>query len=128
MYYEVFGDVLAFGGTYHEQIFMSFWIFFRCQPSQSNNSFCNCSCGKWDGRNLCVVVGAIYRCYEREAFDLAMKNAIMWGFANARHWLCAWHLLCNANSNVGIFEMMPFTVEEMHVWWLWSWYIWRVVG
>lgn len=38
--------------------------------------------------------------------DLAMKNAIKKVFPNAYHRLCAWHLIRNATSNVGVPEFV----------------------
>lgn len=40
--------------------------------------------------------------------DLAMKNAIHRVFPQSHHRLCAWHLLGNATSNVGIPDFMPW--------------------
>ncbi|KAJ1401057.1 Zinc finger, CCHC-type [Sesbania bispinosa] len=40
--------------------------------------------------------------------DLAMRNTIRKVFPNAQHKLCAWHLLRNATSNVGIPDFMAY--------------------
>ena len=38
--------------------------------------------------------------------DLAMKNAIKKVFPAAHHRLCAWHMLRNASTNIGILDFM----------------------
>lgn len=45
--------------------------------------------------------------------DLAVKNAIHRVFPNARHMLCAWHLLHNAISIVGIPDLMSYLKKCM---------------
>ncbi|MCI18697.1 protein FAR1-RELATED SEQUENCE 5-like, partial [Trifolium medium] len=45
--------------------------------------------------------------------DLAMKNAIWRVFPRAHHRLCAWHLLRNAISNVGILDVMMYLKKCM---------------
>jgi len=42
-----------------------------------------------------------------------MRNAIKKIFPNAHHRLCAWHLLRNASSNIGIPEVMSYLKKCM---------------
>lgn len=40
--------------------------------------------------------------------DVSMRNAINRVFPNSHHRLCAWHLLCNAITNIGVPEFMSY--------------------
>jgi hypothetical protein len=52
--------------------------------------------------------------------DMAMRNAIRKVFPKSYHRLCAWHLLRNALSNIGILEFIPYfkkcMLGDMDVW------------
>ncbi|XP_024631987.1 protein FAR1-RELATED SEQUENCE 7 [Medicago truncatula] len=59
-----------------------------------------------------MVVGTILDCIITDG-DLAMKDSITKIFPAAHHRLCAWHLLKNASTKIGIPDFMPYLKKCM---------------
>lgn len=116
MNYKVFGDVLAFDAAYKKNRYMCpfvvfsgvnhhnqtivFAIFLVSNETEETyewllDQFLNAMKGK---APVSVITDG----------DVAMKNAIDKVFPNVHDRLCAWHLLRNAMTNVGIPEFMPY--------------------
>ena len=112
--YNVYGDVLAFDATYGTNKYHCPLVVFSGVNNHNHNV---------------IFAGAIVANEKEETYvwvleqfleamsgkspisvitdgDLAMKNAIKTVFPNAYHRLCAWHLIRNATSNVGIPEFV----------------------
>ncbi|XP_057420178.1 protein FAR1-RELATED SEQUENCE 5-like isoform X1 [Lotus japonicus] len=107
--YKVYGDVLAFDATYSKNKYLLPVVIFSGVNNHNRTTiFATAVVANeteetyvWllehflramDGKHPKAVItdGAV-----------VMKNAIQRVFPNAHHRLCAWHLLCNANTNIG---------------------------
>ncbi|XP_057422495.1 protein FAR1-RELATED SEQUENCE 5-like [Lotus japonicus] len=107
--YKVYGDVLAFDATYSKNKYLLLVVVFSGVNNHNRTTiFATAIVANeteetyvWlleeflkamDGKHPKTVItdGAV-----------VMKNAIHRVFPNVQHRLCAWHLLCNANTRIG---------------------------
>jgi transposase-like protein len=108
MDYVVFGDVMAFDATYRQNKYMCPLVVF-CGVNHHNQSviFGSAIVANESEETYVWLLGEFFKAMNCKApvsiitdGDVAMKNAIGRVFPNARHRLCAWHLLKKARSHV----------------------------
>ncbi|KAJ1382119.1 Zinc finger, CCHC-type [Sesbania bispinosa] len=116
MNYQVFGDVLAFDATYRKNKYMCPVVIFSA-VNNHNQTIVFASAIVSDETEQTYVwlleqLAQVMKGKESSSViidsDLAMRNAIRKVFPNAHHRLCAWNLLRNATSNVGIHDFMDY--------------------
>ncbi|KAJ1434107.1 MULE transposase domain [Sesbania bispinosa] len=110
MNYQVFGDVLAFDATYGKNKYRSPLVVFSGVNHHNRTTiFASAVVANetkdtyvWLLQKFNVVMKGKSPKLVITDGDMAMRNAIKRVFPNAHHRLCAWHLLRNSTSNVGI--------------------------
>ncbi|CAJ2636437.1 unnamed protein product [Trifolium pratense] len=114
--FEVFGDVLAFDATYRKNKYnCPFVVFSGVNHHNQTIVFATGLVTRETEETyvwlleqfVCAMQGKTPVSVITDG-DLAMKNAIIKVFPKAHHRLCAWHLLRNATTNVGIHESMRY--------------------
>jgi hypothetical protein len=116
MNYEIFGDVLAFDATYRKNKYnCPFVIFSGVNHHNQTIVFASGIVTReteetyvWLLEQFLTAMKGKHPLSVITDGDTAMKNSIKRIFPNAHHRLCAWHLLRNASSNVGLPEFMPY--------------------
>ncbi|XP_045791550.1 protein FAR1-RELATED SEQUENCE 5-like [Trifolium pratense] len=118
--YRVFGDVLAFDATYRKIKYMCPFVVFSGVNHHNQIVFATALVSKENEETYVWLLEQFMEAMEGKMpiyvitdGDLAMKNAIRRVFPRAHHRLCAWHLLCNTISNVGIPDVMPYLKKCM---------------
>ncbi|XP_058741737.1 protein FAR1-RELATED SEQUENCE 5-like [Vicia villosa] len=114
MNFKVFGDVLAFDATYGTNKYRCpLVVFFGVNNHNHNIIFGGAIVANEKEETYVWVLEQILEAMSGKSpisvitdGDLAMKKAIKKEFLNAYHWLCAWHLICNAMSNIGVPEFV----------------------
>lgn len=116
MNYDIFGDVIAFDATYRKNKYNCPFVIFSgvnhhnqtivfgtgIVISETEETYV------WLLEQLLSAMNGKQPLSVITDGDLAMKNAIKRVFPNAHHRLCAWHLLRNASTNIGIPEFMSY--------------------
>lgn len=116
MNYEIFGDVLAFDATYRKNKYnCPFVIFSGVNHHNQTVVFATGLVTRETEETYVWLLDQFATAMNGKAplsvitdGDVAMKNAIKSIFPKAHHRLCAWHLLRNASSNVGIADFMSY--------------------
>ncbi|KAJ1377177.1 MULE transposase domain [Sesbania bispinosa] len=116
MNYQVFGDVLAFDATYRKNKYMCPVVIFSGVNNHNQTTvFASAIVSDETEQTYVWLLEQLAQVMKGKApssvitdGDLAMGNAIRKVFPNAHHRLCAWHLLRNATSNVGIPDFMTY--------------------
>ncbi|WJX74512.1 hypothetical protein P8452_58158 [Trifolium repens] len=110
MNYEIFGDVLAFDATYRKNKYnCPFVVFSGVNHHNQTIVFATGIVTReteetyvWLLEQFLTAMKGKHPLSVITDGDLAMRNAIKRVFPNSHHRLCAWHLLRNASSNIGI--------------------------
>lgn len=121
MNFQIFGDVLAFDATYRKNKYnCPFVIFSGVNHHNQTIVFATGIVTReteetyvWLLEQFLIAMKGKHLLSVITDGDLAMRNAIKRIFPNAHHRLCAWHLLRNASSNVGIPEVMSYLKKCM---------------
>ncbi|KAJ1415153.1 MULE transposase domain [Sesbania bispinosa] len=116
MNYQVFGDVLAFDATYRKNKYMCHVVIFSGVNNHNQTIvFASAIVSDETEQTYVWLLEQLAQVMKGKApssvitdGDLALRNAIRKVFPNAHHRLCAWHLLRNATSNVGIPDFMTY--------------------
>jgi hypothetical protein len=114
MNYEIFGDVLAFDATYRKNKYnCPFVVFSGVNHHNQTIVFATGIVTReteetyvWLLEQLLIAMKGKHPLSVITDGDTAMKNAIKRIFPKAHHRLCAWHLLRNVSSNIGIADVM----------------------
>jgi hypothetical protein len=107
--YSIFGDVVAFDATYKRNKYMCPLVIFSGVNHQ-NKTIVFCAgivCDETEQTYVWLLEQLLEAMSGKSPTsmitdgDMAMRNTIRRVFPECHHRLCAWHLLHNANSNVG---------------------------
>ncbi|XP_045789627.1 protein FAR1-RELATED SEQUENCE 5-like [Trifolium pratense] len=112
--YEIFGDVVAFDATYRKNKYnCPFVVFSGVNHHNQTIVFATGIVTReteetyvWLLEQFLTAMNGKHPLSVITDGDLAMRNAIRRVFPTSHHRLCAWHLLRNASSNIGIPECM----------------------
>jgi len=121
--YEIFGDVLAFDATYKKHKYKCpFVVFSGVNHHNQTIIFATAIVSNEVEGTYVWLLEQFLAAMKGKApisvitdGDLAMRNAIKRVFPKSYHRLCAWHLLRNAMSNIGIADFIPY-LKKMYVW------------
>jgi hypothetical protein len=110
MNYEIFGDVLAFDATYRKNKYnCPFVVFSGVNHHNQTIVFATAIVTReteetyvWLLEQFLTAMKGKHPLSVITDGDLAMRNAIKRVFPKSHHRLCAWHLLRNATSNIGV--------------------------
>ncbi|KAJ1398922.1 MULE transposase domain [Sesbania bispinosa] len=108
--YQIFGDVLAFDATYGKNKYLLPLVVFSGVNNHNRSTlFAGAIVSNETEETHVWLLNQFVKAMKGKVpsavitdGDNAMRNAIKRVFPNAHHRLCAWHLLRNATSNVGI--------------------------
>jgi hypothetical protein len=112
--YSIFGDVVAFDATYKRNKYMCPLVIFSGVNHQNKTIvFCAVTvCDETEQTYVWLLEQLLEAMSGKSPTsvitdgDMAMRNAIRRVFPECHHRLCAWHLLRNANNNVGNLQFL----------------------
>lgn len=126
--YNVFGDVVAFDATYKKHKYKCpFVVFSGVNHHNQTIIFATAVVSNevegtyvWLLEQFLAAMKGKHPTSVITDGDMAMRNAIRKVFPNNYHRLCAWHLLRNVMSNIGIPDFIPYfkkcMLGDMDVW------------